>query len=57
LARERLKGGSQRALRWLADQARRPRPLLGISLNILAPAKIRLDGKACRNAPRAAKRR
>jgi hypothetical protein len=27
---------------------------VGISLNILAPAKIRLDGKARRNAPRAA---
>ncbi|MEW9584069.1 hypothetical protein [Paraburkholderia sp. DGU8] len=38
-------GGRQRALRWLADQTPRPRPLLGISLNILAPAKIRLDGK------------
>jgi len=57
LARERLKGDRRRALRWLADQAWRPRPLLGISLNILAPAKIRLDGKACRNAPHAAKQK
>jgi hypothetical protein len=29
-------------------------PCWGISLNILAPAKIRLDGKARRNALRAA---
>jgi hypothetical protein len=35
-----------RAFRWQAGEHRRPRPLLGISLDILAPAKIRLDRKS-----------